>query len=132
MNERDADLLHHSYKRCLKRSGFLERFYEIFVASSEEVAAKFAHTDFKKQIRVLKLSLYMLMTSVATPLPELARIAEVHSKRQLDIPPKLYDLWLDCLLQAVREFDPKWNEEVDAAWRRVLTTGIQFMKSKYV
>lgn len=132
MNECDSDLLHHSYKRCLKRPGFLERFYEIFVGSSEEVAAKFAHTDFRKQVRVLKLSLYMLMSSSITPLPELTRIAEAHSKRQLDIPPELYDLWLDCLLQAVREFDPKWNQEIDAAWRQVLTTGIQFMKSRYV
>ena len=34
--------------------------------------------------------------------------------------PELYDLWLDCLRRAVKEFDPLFGDETDAAWRRVM------------
>jgi len=135
MGECEAELFNDSYERCLRQPGFLERFYEIFMASSEEVAAKFARTDFTRQRRLLKWSLYMLMCAASTPLPEvtthLERISEVHSRGHMDIKPEFYDLWLDSLLQAVREFDPMLNEDIEAAWRQVLDYGIQFMKSKY-
>lgn len=136
MSEREIELFNDSYERCMRRPGFLERFYEIFMASSEEVVAKFAHTNFKKQVRVLKVSLYMLMSAAGTSLPpevtaHLERIAEVHSRRQMDIKPELYDLWLDCLLQAVREFDSLFHRDIEAAWRNVLAHGIEVMKSRY-
>jgi len=134
MHERDSELFNDSYERCMRQSGFLERFYEIFVASSDEVAAKFVRTDFQKQVRMLKVSLYMLMNAAGT-LPEgtvhLERIAELHSRRQLDIQPEFYDLWLVCLLEAVREFDASFCEDVEAAWRHVLAHGIRVMKSRY-
>ena len=53
------------------------------------------------------------------------------SRAELDIKPELYDLWLDRLVQAVREFDPKFDPEIETAWRRVLRPGIEFMKSRY-
>jgi hemoglobin-like flavoprotein len=134
MNERDNELFNDSYERCLTRSGFLERFYAIFVASSDEAAAKFAHTDLQKQIRMLKVSLYMLMNAAGT-LPEgtahLERIAELHSRKRLDIKPELYDLWLECLLKAASEFDPSFRDDIAAAWRNVLAHGIRVMKSRY-
>ena len=119
MDERNAaELFNDSLERCQRRPDFLDRFYEIFLGSSEVVASKFAHTDFVKQTRMVKVSLYMLMALGSSP-PEadthLERIAELHSKRQLDIGPELYDLWLECLLRAVSEFDPKFNKDVDQA-----------------
>jgi hemoglobin-like flavoprotein len=135
MGGRDAELFNDSYERCMRRPGFLERFYKIFTASSEEVAAKFAHTDFQKQKRLLKVSLYMLMLT-SDPPPEvtahLERIAELHSRKQLDIKPELYTLWLDCLLQAASEFDPSFDKDIETAWRNILASGIQIMKSRYL
>jgi hemoglobin-like flavoprotein len=61
----------------------------------------------------------------------LERLAKRHSKAELDIKPELYDLWLDRLVQAVREFDPMFDPEIEAAWRRALRPGIEFMKSRY-
>ena len=123
--------------RSLERTSgtrFLERFYELFVASSQEVAAKFAHTDFGKQRRAVKVSLYMMM-SAALGHPEgdvhLARIAQRHSRAALAIRPELYDLWLDCLVQAVGEHDRAFSGETEGAWRRVMARGIEFMKSRY-
>jgi hemoglobin-like flavoprotein len=135
LNERDAELFNDSLERCTSGRRFLDRFYELFVASSAEVAAKFANTDFRVQKAALKVSLYMIMASVERK-PEgtvhLERIAARHSRSGLDIGPHLYDLWLDCLIQAVRECDPLSGEETEQAWRRVMRVGIEFLKSRYV
>jgi hemoglobin-like flavoprotein len=61
----------------------------------------------------------------------LERIAALHSRAGLDIRPELYDQWLECLIQAVRECDPVFGEETEQAWRRVMRVGIEFMKSRY-
>ena len=60
----------------------------------------------------------------------LTRIARRHSRAALAIRPELYDLWLDCLIRAVREFDRSFSGETERAWRSVLR-GIEFMKSRY-
>ena len=135
LNERDAELFNDSLERCTSSRRFLDRFYELFVASSAEVAAKFANTDFRVQKAALKVSLYMIMASIERK-PEgtvhLERIAARHSRSGLDIGPHLYDLWLDCLIQAVRECDPLFGEETERVWRRVMRVGIEFLKSRYV
>jgi len=61
----------------------------------------------------------------------LERLARLHSRAELDIKPELYDLWLDRLVQAVEEFDPMFDLEIETAWRRLLQPGIEFMKSRY-
>jgi hemoglobin-like flavoprotein len=61
----------------------------------------------------------------------LRQLAERHSKQGVDVPPELYSVWLDCLIETVRRFDPKFNDEVGNAWRRVFSKGIEFMASKY-
>ncbi len=132
--ESDAELFNSSFERCQSKPGFLERFYRIFLGSSPEVAEKFRHTDFVRQREVLKASLYMLMlASLGTPeaLQHLDRMAQLHSRKQLDIRPELYDLWLTCMMKAVGEFDPAFNEKTEQAWRRVLQHGIDYIKVRY-
>ena len=133
MNERDVELFNDSIERCSCRSYFLSRFYTLFLASSDTVAKKFEHTDLRKQARVLKTSLYIMMSlsGAYEEIVHLERLAKLHSRTELDIKPELYDLWLDRLVQTVKEFDPMFDLEIDTAWRRVLQPGIEFMKSKY-
>jgi hemoglobin-like flavoprotein len=56
-----------------------------------------------------------------------AQLGKHHAK--LGVHPGLYDLWLECLLQAVEECDPMYAPEVDEAWRCVLRKGIAAMKA---
>ena len=134
MDDRHLALFNESLDRCSSRSGFLDRFYELFLASSDEIAKKFEKTDFKKQVRMLKVSLYVLMVASSgkpefdVPMEELATL---HDRSHLNIKPELYDQWLDCLLQAVEEFDPSFDTEIETAWRTVLQHGIDFMRSRY-
>jgi hemoglobin-like flavoprotein len=133
MHERDIELFNDSIERCSSSPEFLRRFYTLFLASSDTVAKKFEHTDLKRQARLLKASLYILMLASGETerIVHLERLAKLHSRTELDIKPELYDLWLDRLVQAVEEFDPMFDPEIGTAWRRVLEPGIEFMKARY-
>jgi hemoglobin-like flavoprotein len=125
-----------SLRRCLAAPGFLENFYESFVASSEEVREKFRHTDLKRQARMLEDSLYVLAVAVqgeenSPARGDLPRVAARHSRHDLDIRPGLYDLWLECLLEAVRRHDPQITPEIEGAWRTTLGSGIEYMRARY-
>lgn len=134
LSEAEIERFNDSYTRCIGDGRFLERFYELFLGASAEVRDKFRQTDFRKQRRMLQASLFMLMLA-ADGRPEgrlhLTRIADLHSKRQRDIPPHLYDLWLDSLMQAVRECDRQWAPETEGVWRRMMEQGIAEMKARY-
>jgi hemoglobin-like flavoprotein len=127
-------LFNDSLERCTARHDFLDRFYQRFSASSQEVAEKFRNTDFNTQKKLLKTSLYMIMLA-AMGKPEaqehLERIAQVHSRNGRGIRPELYDLWLNSLIGTVRDFDPGLNADTECAWRSMMASGIAFMKSRY-
>lgn len=133
--ESDVELLNDSLERCMRlRQDFFETFYRRFIASSGEVAAKFDGTDMKAQSRALRQAFYLLLRAVGGD-PEAWQALELrairHDSRHLDIRPELYDLWLDCLLDTVRDFDPQADAATEAAWLRTMRQGIDFMISRY-
>ena len=128
---------HESYGRIMegevRRDEFLDAFYETFVSRSPEIAAKFARTDMQRQKDMLYQSLrHMLLFSVERRASEeLRRTAERHSRSQINVEPRLYDIWLDSLIETAQQFDTFFSEEVELAWRVVLAPGIAYMKFKY-
>jgi hypothetical protein len=58
----------------------LQRFYTLFLASSDTVAKKFEHTDLNKQARILKASLYIMMSASGESerIVHLERLAKLH------------------------------------------------------
>ena len=135
MDQEILDAFDQSLERCISRSGFFDRFYEKFLASSPKVREKFANTDFVHQKRALKASLHMILLAAEDPEkgPEryLAGIAEQHSARDLDIGAELYDLWLDSLLETVEEADPEYSPDVKKAWEEVMMVGIHYLCVRY-
>jgi hemoglobin-like flavoprotein len=81
---------------------------------------------------MLKASLYLLVFA-AESRPEglihMIEIARKHGPENLNVTTEMYDLWFDCLLKTVAEFDRGFNAEVERAWRNMLGAGISFMKS---
>ncbi len=124
-----------SLKRCEARPDFLDLFYEKFLASSPEVAEKFAQTDFVKQKASLRASFHHLLLVAKDPKqgPDayLHDVAVRHGAGQLAIGARLYDLWLDTLLETVRACDPECFPEVEAAWEEVMMVGIHYLCSNY-
>jgi hypothetical protein len=62
---------------------------------------------------------------------ELDRLADLHSRSQLDIRPDLYVTWLDCLVKAASQHDPEFSPEIGEAWRQALTPGIEYLSARY-
>lgn len=130
-------LFDESYTRVLNKRlaerDFFEAFYERFLDSSEEVKERFANTDMDLQKKMLKKSFYSLLVFYASNSADdyLNKMVEKHSKKGINIPNNLYDLWLECLVATVAEFDENCNEEIELAWRLVLSSGITYMKYKH-
>lgn len=130
----DVELVNDSLERCTPQADFFASFYERFRDSSDEVAKKFEGTDIRRQTRALRDSFYLLLRAVGGD-PEAWQALELravrHDHRHLDISPDMYQLWLESLLITIRDFDPALDEATEAAWRRVMQKGIDFMIAKY-
>lgn len=124
-----------SLGRCTAQPGFLDLFYETFLASSPKVREKFAGTDFVRQKRMLHASFNIMLRAAQNDaeggLDYLEDLARRHGAGQLAIGAELYDLWLDSLLVAVRSCDPGADAEVEAAWERVMGIGITYLCARY-
>jgi hemoglobin-like flavoprotein len=124
-----------SLARCNSKPGFLDYFYQVFLASSPIVRKKFANTDFVRQKRALRASLHLMPLAAedeATgPERYLRDLAAQHGKQQLDIGAEYYDLWLDSLLTAVKRYDPDFGPKIEQAWEKVMMVGIDYLLSHY-
>ena len=58
-------------------------------------------------------------------------VAETHSRKQHNIRPEMYDLWLDSLCETVRRHDPKFTPELEDQWREWMREGIDFIVARY-
>lgn len=108
-------------------------FYRNFISASPEAAKLLEHTDLAKQAQMLKKSFYSLLVFYASNAADdyLERIAHSHSRAKMAIPPHLYDIWLEALIETVKICDPECCPNVELAWRLVLVGGITYMKFKY-
>ncbi len=130
-----ADSAKASYERCCAVPGYLEAFYRNFFDACPEAEPRFAHTDFKLQNNLLRHALQLLLLfstkSEEEAKPLLRRVAERHSRRDLDIDPSLYPAFVDSLVKTSSEFDPQFTPDVERAWRDTLAPGIAYMINKY-
>lgn len=112
---------------------FFEAFYDKFLVTSDEVSQKFRSTDMERQKAMLKKSFYSLLTFYASNNVDqyLEKIALHHSRSQLNICPELYDLWLEALVENVREYDSGYGPRTELAWRLIMAPGITYMKFHY-
>ena len=119
-----------SFERCINEplSLFLDQFYEIFLASSDEISPMFKDTDMGTQKAMLMTSLVYMSDAHKG---SLSKVAEKHNKNHLNIKPYLYTLWLDSLIAAARAIDPLFDVKTEILWREILQEGIDFMTSKY-
>jgi hemoglobin-like flavoprotein len=120
-----------SLGRCVKCETFLQRFYELFMSSSPEVAELFRNTDFERQKRVLRDSLYVMLVAAGTTKgpahDEVERLARLH--KDIGVTHEMFTLWLEALIEAAREHDTHFTEQLEKDWRRSLSGPIKLMKS---
>lgn len=112
---------------------FIDAFYDRFLSSSDEVAKKFASTDFKRQKLMVLLSFVHVLDLYSSGQPDdiMKDLARRHSRQGVDIPPRLYDSWLNALVETVERYDPQYTSDIGEAWRHVMKPGIEYMKAHY-
>jgi hemoglobin-like flavoprotein len=136
MDAAALELVDQSLQRCFAAGPrFLDLFYDKFLASSPRVREKFARTDFVRQKRALRASLWMILVAAEDekhgPERYLRYLAELHGARQLGVGAELYDLWLDSLLATVAECDPEHTPKIREAWEQVMMLGIHYMCTRF-
>jgi len=120
-----------SFERCINDPLFLDRFYEVFLSSSDEASAMFKGTDMGTQKAMLITSLVYMSNAHKDSPGLLSSIAEKHNINNLNIKPYLYTLWLDSLIASAKFIDPHFDEKTEILWRETLQLGIDFMISQY-
>ncbi|MCB1324700.1 MAG: globin [Spirochaetales bacterium] len=128
-------LAQKSFVRVLGLRGpeFFDDFYRDFLGRSPEIKSKFAGTDMERQREVLRASFYHMFDYFETRRPNvrLEEMARRHARNQLDIPPSMYDEWLNCLLGLLRQHDPGFDAAVEEAWKAVVMPVIEYMRGLY-
>lgn len=129
------DDLQQSYGRCLREKNFIERFYEIFLASHPDIPPMFAVTDFQKQRMALRRGISAAISHAAgSALSDrtIQQMSEIHSRRgHAPVPPELYRYWLESLLQAVKETDPEVTPQLLARWRQGMSVVVDTFVAQY-
>src|SRR5947207_12880018 len=123
-----------SYERCCADSSFFRAFYDDFFARCPEAKPRFARTDFERQNKLLRhaFGLLLIFPNQARTEPSvLTRVAERHSRRDLDIPPALYAPFMEGLIATVQRNDPEFSCAVGRAWRETLGAGVGYMRAGY-
>ena len=123
-----------SFDRCCKAPEFLNAFYRNFLSACPEAAPRFANTDFEQQNKLLRHAIGLLLIFPSQPLTEptlLARLAERHSRRDLDIDPGFYRPFIDALIATVKQYDGECTRAVEAAWRETVAPGVAYMQARH-
>ena len=127
--QHQLELASESYNRCQKVPEFFRAFYNRFLASDPAIPPYFATTKFDKQEKLLQHGLSMLIIHARRSNPHLLnRLVERHGPEGLNIPARLYPVFLDSLIATVKEFDDSCDETVLDAWRATLAPGIELMR----
>lgn len=125
---------HASYERASAKPEFYATFYANFFKACPDARARFAKTDFERQHKLLHHAIGLLLIypkHQGDELNLLSRIARRHGRKDLNIPAEMYPPFVDSLIVTVKQCDPTFTPELEAAWRRILAVGVDYMKSKY-
>lgn len=125
----------NSYGRCLRNTTFIERFYEILMDSHPDMRPAFARTDMGRQRHALRRGISnailfggghdLVRGTVET-------VADLHSRKgRAPVPPNLYPYWMDSLIQAVSEHDPRFSPELETRWRQAIKPLIELFIERY-
>lgn len=124
-----SQVFNDSYARLLiSFDKFFIKFYQNFIKTSDDIEKLFRGVSQEKRQKMMESSFIMLtnMGSVSHSLtnPEFLEIIEKH-KRMPGINPAMCDLWVESLLQTVKEYDPYYNATVEKAWRLYVAPGVE-------
>jgi len=128
------EIFNESYRRVTGDDfgeRFFDRFYEIFLGTSDAIREKFAATEMVKQKQMMRKSFFHLLNLYNTKVTSdyLERIAREHGRARLAIPVEMFNQWRASILRTVRELDaPYYNDDIEIAWAMMIAPGLEFMR----
>jgi hemoglobin-like flavoprotein len=124
------DSFHASLERALTDTGFVDRFYDAFIASSVEIEGLFQHANMPRLKRKLQNSL-RLITQAIDDEPGAAEYLELlgRTHNRLGIEPQHFDGWTWALIDTVAQCDPEFGPDTEQAWRSVLNEAVARMQA---
>lgn len=129
------EVVRPSFLRCMKdRDEFFDDFYGTLSDKAPGIGTMFAHVDMQRQNQLIRNAVEDLINYAVgneTAEQELRRLGGTHNRHGLNVVPELYDLWVDTIVETMRDHDPDADDDIDAAWRVVLRDGIKLMTSLY-
>ncbi|USD21257.1 globin [Microbulbifer variabilis] len=132
MEQSDSDIVFQSYGRCCNNEEFFKDFYDRFMGSSADIRNLFANTDMKAQRHLLRNGIMQLVLySRGMSDTKLRALGKSHDRTGYNIRPEWYRLWLDALIATLRQHDSAFSPEIEAAWNRAITPGIDIIRQAY-
>lgn len=131
------DLFNRSFSRAstneVDGAGFADAFLDALASASDEIKEKFTAAGRARMATALLQSILHLAAYSRTRVASdaLYGIAQRQSRKERNIEPPMYDLFLVSLLQVVQRYDPEYTSEIGTAWKQVLTPGLEYMKAMY-
>jgi hypothetical protein len=133
-DEVDVQLVLASYARCRERGGFVKRFYQELWARDATIQHRFRNTNMDRQEAIMREginTLLMFASGSVVARMGLDRIGELHSRQRHAVPPELYALFTDVLVDTARSLDPHWKPALEQQWRAALQPGLDYMAARY-
>ncbi len=128
------EIFQESYRRVTGDDNgerFFERFYENFLATSDDIREKFAHTEMPRHQQLARKSFFHLLNLYHTKVTSdyLERIAIEHGPAKLCIPEAMFNAWRAAILATVRDLDSHhYDAKVEIAWAMTIAPGLEFMR----
>jgi len=98
------------------------------------VVRLFDRTDFVQQQKLLQTTV-QIMVEKRFGNHDLKRhldvLSHTHNRHNYNIPPKLYDLWLESLCETVEQLDPNYSGALKEAWQKQMIEPINYIVEGY-
>ncbi len=118
----------------VRHRGLAQGFYRTLLGADPRIKVMFENTNFERQRDLFLHGLLVLIEYAnGQVLGEVAieRLGELHSRRKMNVPPDLYPIWVNCLVETLARLDPQFSPTLDRQWRETLQKGIDIMTRVY-
>lgn len=129
----DVSAVQESLARCTVRNGFAARFLALLGEGHPPLARALAPGDPAEQRRALRRGLQMMILyaqGAPMAVTALDRIAGAGPAGAIGVHPDLHPLWVDCLMAAVREFDPAFTPGLEKRWREAVGAALAYLAAR--
>jgi hemoglobin-like flavoprotein len=130
-----VEVVENCLLRCMSKDNFANTFYRKLFFLNPKLEESFKNTDWEHQQKALLFAVEHLIGFFKEDDKRhhrhIARIAETHSQRNLNIHPHSYYYWIDAMVLTLKEMDHLWENKFEFYVRECLFFPVSFIISLY-